>query len=540
MSAKTARANGKTSHRERLTERRDERENRRQTRLRDRYIEKALHHEEDGAFEAFVRLIWQEIEPDVLEWAPFMSVVCRYLHRHILGDPEYRKLLILLPPGTSKSILVSVMMPAYEWLFDPTYRRLFFTGDDGLSTRDSRRTRRAIKSEVYQQLMAEWCRRHGTEPWDFAADQQEKRNFETTSMGFRQCMTLKTGVTGKRGAGIGVDDPIDIKSIMLGSPEAIDRRCEESNEIIKQAMATRINDPRVARLLLCMQRLHVNDPAGYALRSGGWKVLCLPLHYDPEHPQVSPDDPRTEPGEILHPTRHTPEVVAGLVEGTGRLAGAQLELRPTPASGGMIKRDWLAERYHCDPEDIAATADEVWITSDAAKKGTAGSDFNAIQCWARKDGKRYLLDRVYAQMNSLAYFQAMDDMIAKWCRFIVATQGGCLVEDTANGTNYLDAREPAYLGVAMVRFHPSSDTPGPDKSKAARARYYERAAESRAIILPAPEVAHWVGDYIESVVSFPLGANDDDMDASSQLMMRWTREDEGQGSGRSWFDMLGS
>jgi phage terminase large subunit-like protein len=518
---------------------RAEKERRRLEGLRERYAERAVRHEVDGAFEAFVRLLWEEIEPDALEWAPFMSTVCHYLHRHVLGDPEYRKLLILLPPGTSKSILVSVMMPAFEWLFDPAYRRLFFTGNDGLSTRDSRRTRRAIKSDTYQQLMQEWCRRNGTKPWVFAADQQEKRNFETTEMGFRQCMTLLTGVTGKRGAGIAVDDPIDIKTVLHGSPEAVDRRCEEANEIIKQAMATRVNDPRVARRLLCMQRLHVNDPAGYALRDGDWKVLCLPLHYDPEHPQVSPDDPRTEPGEILHPTRHTPAVVEEMKAGTGRLAEAQLELRPTPASGGMIKREWFRERYYCEPEDIARTAEEVWISSDAAKKGTALADYNAIQCWARKDGKRYILDRVYAKMSSIDYFQAMDAMIAKWAPFIRVAPGGCLVEDTANGTNYLDAREPAYLGVSLIRFHPSSDTPGPDKSKGARARFYERAAESGACILPAPEVASWISDYIESIVAFPLGANDDDMDASSQLHMRWTLEDQGQGSGGSWFDMLG-
>jgi len=133
-------------------------------------------------------------------------------------------------------------------------------------------------------------------------------------------------------------------------------------------------------------------------------------------------------------------------------------------------------------------------------------------------------------MNSLDYFRAMDAMIAKWARFIVRTQGGVLIEDTANGTNYLDAREPAYLGVAMVRFHPSKDTPGDDKSKPARARYYERAAESGAIILPDPEIAPWVGDYIEGICSFPLAVHDDDMDASSQLMMRWTLADERGGA----------
>jgi len=518
---------------------RAEKARRRKAKIRARLMEKALRHERDGAFEAFVRLMWPVVEPRDLEWAPFMSVVCHYLHRQMLGDPEYRKLLILLPPGTAKSILVSVMAPAYEWLFNPGGRSLFFTGDDDLSTRDSRRTRLALKDPTYQELLAEWCRRHDSKPWVFAQDQQEKRNFENTSRGFRQCLTLRTGVTGKRGDKMVIDDPLDVKAVILGGPEAVEKRCHEAHIIIDQALTTRVNDPRDAPKTLVMQRLHVNDPAGHALREGGWKVLCLPMHYAPEHEHASEDDPRTTPGERLHPARHTDEVIAELRRALGRHAEAQLEMNPTPSEGGAVKREWFRERYHCEPEDIAATADEVWVTADAAKKGTIEADYNAIQCHARKDGKRYLLDRTYARMGSIEYFLAMDAMIAKWSRFIVRTSGGCLVEDTANGTNYLDARSPYYMGVALVRFHPNKDTPGSDKSKAARARYLQRAAEAGAIILPAPEIAHWVGDYIENIVAFPLGANDDDMDASSQLHMRWTREDEGQVSQRSWFDMLG-
>ena len=492
-------------------------------------FELALRFEEDGSFEAFVRLLWHEVETDPLEWAPYMSVVCDYLQRHTLGDPEYRRLLIMLPPGTAKSLFVSVFQPSWQLLIDPTYRRLFFTGNDSLSTRDSRRTRRCIQSETYQQLVEARETQRGGKPWGFARDQNQKDNFETTAGGFRQCLTLRTGSTGQRGAGITVDDPIDIETVLRGAPETVERRCQEANEKIAQTYATRINDPRIAQTLLCMQRLHVHDPAGEAAKKDGWKILCLPLHYDPEHPHASPDDPRMDPGEVLHPTRHTPEVVAEMEEGTGRLASAQLELRPVPSEGGMIRREWLRETYTCEAEDIAATADEVWVSSDAAKKGTAGSDFNAIQVWARRDGRRYLLDRIYKRMNSIDYFRAMDGTIAKWAAFIRNTAGGVLVEDTANGTNYLDAREPAYLGCHLIRFHPSKDTPGTDKSKGARARFYERASQSGAIVLPSPEVAHWVGDYVENIVAFPLGAHDDDMDASSQLMMRWTLEDQSGG-----------
>jgi hypothetical protein len=50
-----------------------------------------------------------------------------------------------------------------------------------------------------------------------------------------------------------------------------------------------------------MQRLHEDDLTGHLLEQGGWQHLCLPAEYEPAHPFVWPDDPRTEPGELLWP-----------------------------------------------------------------------------------------------------------------------------------------------------------------------------------------------------------------------------------------------
>jgi hypothetical protein len=212
------------------------------------WFELACRWQRPGAFEAFVKLVWSIVEPASLEWAPYMGVVCHALHRQMLGDPAYRKLLLMLPPGYAKSLLTSVLAPAYEWIFAPHRRKLFFTANDDLSARDSRKTRNLITSDVYRALLAEICRRDGRrEPWTLAYDQNEKRNFENSDRGFRQCLTLKTGVTGKRGDDLVVDDPVDAKAMIFGGPEAINHRCMEAGQIIDQALETRVNDRRTAR-----------------------------------------------------------------------------------------------------------------------------------------------------------------------------------------------------------------------------------------------------------------------------------------------------
>src|SRR5690606_12379673 len=128
------------------------------------FRELALRWDQPGAFAAFVRYTWDVVEPRRLEWAPYLDVVCDALHRQMLGDVNYRKLLINIPPGYAKSLLVSVFAPSFEWLFNPGRRKLFFSGDDQLSKRDSRRTRILITSALYRELLEELCRREGRTP----------------------------------------------------------------------------------------------------------------------------------------------------------------------------------------------------------------------------------------------------------------------------------------------------------------------------------------------------------------------------------------
>lgn len=88
----------------------------------------------------FVRQAWPIVEPGTaLVWNWHLDVICDALQRQIEGDPEYRKLLVVVPPGFMKSLLVSVFAPAWEWLHNPCRRKLFLANDDEVCTRDSMR-----------------------------------------------------------------------------------------------------------------------------------------------------------------------------------------------------------------------------------------------------------------------------------------------------------------------------------------------------------------------------------------------------------------
>lgn len=500
---------------------------RQKRRERDRLI--ALERDRPDSLAAFARWSWPIIEPGKeLTWNWHLDIIFDALQRQIMGEPEYRKLLIMVPPGTMKSLAVSVIAPAWEWLHDPTRQKLCIAGDDKLAVRDSRRTRLVIQNAEYRELAAEAARDRGEEPWALADDQNQKINFETSRRGFRQCLGIGAHITGKRGDDLTLDDLIDVKEIVRGTPEMVERRCAEVQTVVDTVLPTRVNSMARARWTLIMQRLHVSDPAGHALKEGDWHVICFPMRFEADHPHRHPQDPRTVEGELLFPALFPEDEVRKLEvkldrAGKGQ-AAAQLQQRPGRVEGGAVRREFFRERYGCRPEDIAATADEVWATSDAAKKGNVNSDLHAIHVWARKDAKRYLLDRVAGRMTYPEYQQAMDGVIERWKPHIVRTGGGVLIEDQANGTTYLQMRRQMYW--FLHDFQPTRDTPGKDKSKGARFIYLERAAEGRALVLPEPSVLPDVEAVVGQWCAFPAVANDDDCDAASQLLMRWALEQE--------------
>jgi predicted phage terminase large subunit-like protein len=245
-----------------------------------------------------------------------------------------------------------------------------------------------------------------------------------------------------------------------------------------------------------------------------WAVLSFPAIADG-------DKSHRRAGEALDPERYPLAELLKIKASIGaRKFEALYQQRPTVQGGNMIRASWLSERYTCRPEDIAATADEVWISVDAAKKKGSLNDFHAIHVWARKGAKKYLLDRRTERMGYPEFEDALDGMIAKWRPFIVRTAGGALIEDTANGTTYLQVRAHN-SPVPLVGFSPVRDTPGSDSSKTARAIYLQRACEALQVVLPDASVMPTVEEVVICWTAFPSGLHDDDVDAASQIVMRW-------------------
>jgi phage terminase large subunit-like protein len=232
-------------------------------------------------------------------------------------------------------------------------------------------------------------------------------------------------------------------------------------------MSTRLNDPKTAAKVIVMQRCHQRDLSGHVLEQGGWEHLCLPAEYEATRPATSLGwvDPRSEHGELLWPERFGPLELTSLKRSLGSYAAAgQLQQRPSPAEGGILKRHWW--RYWqpwgaklppvpvrmpdgtvkmIEPVELPRTCDEQMQSWDCAFKDLDTSDYVVGQVWARLGADRFLLHQVRDRMDCPTTVQAVRDVSKKY-KYAHAK----LIEDKANGSAVIQMLQNEVAGLIPV------------------------------------------------------------------------------------------
>ena len=429
----------------------------------------------------YVKLAWPVLEPATpLAWGWALDVMCNYLEAVSRG--EITRLLINVPPGLMKSLLLNVFWPTWEWgaLEKPHLRYLSTAHKEALAVRDNMKCRRLIQSAWYQEL---W-------PTKLVGDQNAKTKFENDKTGFRECMAF-TSLTGSRGDRLMIDDPLRVDSANSQADlDAVERTFLE-------AVPSRLNNAESA-IVVIMQRLHERDPSGIILSKPelGYTHLCLPMRYEgAQHP----DDPRTKEGELLFPELYPEQRVVQLEASLGSYATAgQLQQRPVPKGGGLFKQEWL-NYYTALP-----TIQHRIITADTAMKTKEHNDYTVMQCWGLStDGHAYLLDQLRGKyeapqlaVNAKAFYNKHR---ATQCMGYVRK---FYVEDKASGTGLIQQLKQEGMPVEGIQRN---------TDKLTRAADAAPLVETRRVWLPKD--APWLNDFITEFLSFPNGAHDDQVDA---------------------------
>lgn len=454
----------------------------------------------------FVQRGWNQIDETALEWNWHLDEMCASLEA--ASRDEIKDLVINIPPGHAKSIIVSVFWPAWEWTFNPGKATIASGYLDALVNRDAVRFRDLINSPWYQEHFVRG-------QWTWKSDQNLKEHMKNTKGGERISITTGSG-TGHRADTVIVDDPLSVE--MAYSP--IERKL--ASRWFFETMTSRAKTARSFKRVIIMQRLHEDDLAGEAIKRGGFQKLILPSEFVVKERavvvsktgRVIAQDRRTKEGELLFEKRFPLEALklAKSNSGMGAQAySAQHQQKPTPPEGNLIKRHWFNKRWRLPDEQpmlgyetrVLPRPDTLLIVTDATFKKKADSDLVAIGVWGLKWPDLYLIDLIWDRMSFTETLAALLGLVAKWQRV-----NKVCIEDAANGPAILDTLKTSIPGL-----HPISPLGG----KEARVVASSSFIEAGNVWLPQSVPAHCpglakVGALVEESVSFPHAANDDGID----------------------------
>lgn len=450
----------------------------------------------------FIRRAWRQIIPDTYQHNWHIDAIAEHLEAVAKG--QITRLLVNVPPGTSKSTIIGVMYPAWLWGpgKQPGHRYIGAAHEQGLAVRDNRLMRALVTSEWYQSL---W-------PIAMTGDQNEKLYFENEAHGFRQACAVAS-MTGRRGHTIAWDDPL--------SPEKAHSPAHRDTaiRILSETVPTRLNDPSKSAIIVVMQRLHEADPSGHIIANNlGYEHLCIPMEYEPGRNRptsIGWVDPRTEDGELLDPVRFPREVVERDKKAMGSYAWAgQMQQRPAPAGGGVFRDEWW--RYYTVLPSLTYRK----IFADTAQKAKEENDYSVFQCWGYSADKRaYLLDQVRGKWEAP---ELLVQARAFWAKHKAVEGQGSLrameVEDKVSGTGLIQTLKRE--GIPIKGIQRIAD-------KLTRAHDAAPYIEAGSVVLP--QQSQWLSDYIAEFSAFPKGANDDQIDPTMDAIMELGGSNTGGG-----------
>jgi predicted phage terminase large subunit-like protein len=338
-----------------------------------------------SSLKTFIQHAWHIVEPEhTLVWNWHLDVLCDVLQRMAVG--RLTNVIINVPPGTMKSLLVSVFYRAWLWARNPKFRFIAASYGAHLSLRDNARFRDIITSLWYQEWFPDTR---------IAGDQDAKQRFDTTQEGYSIATSVQGVGTGEHPDFVIIDDP---HTAQQATSEA---ERQSACDWFDRTISTR-GVVRNVRVAVIMQRLHQRDLTGHLLERGGWEHYCFPMRYSLDHPD--PRDPRREIGELLWPALFDEERVKKLELGLGPYGTAsQLQQRPAPEGGGLFKREWFRV-IETLPSDTPVATTRFW---DCASTEGAGDYTVGTKMLRYRNGLFVVADVVRGRWNS----GAVDDII---------------------------------------------------------------------------------------------------------------------------------
>ncbi len=479
----------------------------------------------EESFYEFVKQAWPQIEvgtPFIGGW--YLEALCEHLEALYRGD--IKNLLVNVPPRTTKTITCSSMFPAWVWIHNPSTQFMNLSHTFDLAVEASLKHRYIITSEWYQ---LRWGERY-----QLMDDQNTKTKFSNNKSGYRISSAINSKVTG-RGANILTIDDANNALESDGDRAMVNKRWNA-------VLSTRLNDLKNDKRLNIQQRTNENDLTGHILGSEdnkNWVKLILPMEFESKRRAVTivlPStkgkkwrDPRKKDGELLCPDRFGPKEVKQLKDNLGSeyLVAGQLQQRPAPEEGGIMKKGWFKLWNKEKPPRLLSII-QSWDTALSEKEQAS---YSACTTWGLFNDDNHITNLIllnlwrgrveYPELRRLATLMYHD--FRNDGELDITPDGKhvpdmVLIEAKASGSPLIQDLRRA--GIAATKFDP---TPLGDKIQ--RVKLVTHIIEAGRIWVPAkPPSFTQMRKYSETLVElcavFPNSDARDVVDTMTQVIHR--------------------
>src|SRR5258706_11152603 len=198
-------------------------------------------------FRLFVYYVFGLLRPRIL-FKPNWHIHAMAHKVSQVASGEVKRLIITVPPRNLKSIIASVALPAWYLGHNPSERVVAVSYSAELAKTHANDFRRVVTDPLY----------HAVFP-NMRLARETDIEIHTTLPGRRSATSIGGTLTGRGGNLFIIDDPLK------PGDAPSDATREGVIEWYLSTLVTRSDDKRSARIIVVMQRIHVDDLHGYLL-----------------------------------------------------------------------------------------------------------------------------------------------------------------------------------------------------------------------------------------------------------------------------------
>jgi hypothetical protein len=282
-------------------------------------------------FYYFIQEFWTEADTSTPIWNWHIEYLANELQKDVervlRGEEKLQDIIVNCPPGTSKSMIISVLLPAWVFAVKPSTRIITASYSNTIALELSQKSRNLIEGEKYKRYFN----------IELKDDENTKSNYKTTKGGGRFVTSTGSNTLGMHADIIICDDIQTLDSIYS------DANRRSVYEWISSTLSTRTTDKLISLSIYVQQRLHSQDSTSYLLSLPvKYKHIILPAHITNDVIDKQLIEYYNQNDGYLDKKRLNEKVLNDLKSRLGsKNYNAQILQNPESDDDSIIKKDWI-------------------------------------------------------------------------------------------------------------------------------------------------------------------------------------------------------